>query len=176
MINNLDRDLLLRIMVVDDEKDILRIIKRDLESPLSSSSSASETTPSSDTIIPDAPQNEGASNLGEIREHAKKDGDTFKVETFTNGWNALEALDSHPHDYYDLVLTDIRMPRMNGFELYRKIKEKNPSMKIVFITAFEINKEEFNKVLPSIDVKDFIIKPISMTNLRIKLREVLKGY
>jgi two-component system response regulator ChvI len=64
---------------------------------------------------------------------------------------------------------------MNGFELYRKIKEKNPSMKIVFITAFEINKEEFSKVLPSIDVKDFIIKPISMTNLRIKLREVLRG-
>ena len=178
MINNPDRDLLPRIMVVDDEKDILRIIKRDLESPLSSSSSssASETTPSSDTSIPDALQNEGASNLGEIREHAaKKDGDTFKVETFTNGWNALEALDSHPHDYYDLVLTDIRMPRMNGFELYRKIKEKNPSMKIVFITAFEINKEEFSKVLPSIDVKDFIIKPISMTNLRIKLKEVLKG-
>ena len=88
----------------------------------------------------------------------------------------LKSLDSHPHDYYDLVLTDIRMPRMNGFELYRKIKEKNPSMKIVFITAFEINKEEFSKVLPSIDVKDFIIKPISMTNLRIKLKEVLKGY
>jgi two-component system response regulator ChvI len=68
------------------------------------------------------------------------------------------------------------MPQINGFELYRKIKEKNPSMKIVFITAFEINKEEFSKVLPSIDVKDFIIKPISMTNLRIKLKEVLKGY
>jgi two-component system response regulator ChvI len=64
---------------------------------------------------------------------------------------------------------------MNAFELYRKIKEKNPSMKIVFITAFEINKEEFSKVLPSIEVKDFIIKPISMTNLRIKLKEVLKG-
>jgi CheY-like chemotaxis protein len=177
MINNLDRNLLPRIMVVDDEKDILRIIKRDLESPItSSSSSASETTASNDRSIPDAQHDEGASHLGVIREHdAKKDGDTFKVEIFTNGWNALEALDSHPHDYYDLVLTDIRMPRMNGFELYRKIKEKNPSMKIVFITAFEINKEEFSKVLPSIEVKDFIIKPISMTNLRIKLKEVLKG-
>jgi CheY-like chemotaxis protein len=175
MINNLDRDLLPRIMVVDDEKDILRIIKRDLESPLSSS--ASEMSASSDTSIPDTQKNEGASNIGEFKEHiAKRVGDTFMVETFTNGWNALEALDSHPHDYYDLVLTDIRMPRMNGFELYRKIKEKNPSMKIVFITAFEINKEEFSKVLPSIEVKDFIIKPISMTNLRIKLKEVLKGY
>lgn len=177
MINNLDRKLLPRIMVVDDEKDILRIIKRDLESPITSSSStASEPTASNGSSIPDAQHDEGGSQLGEIKEHnAKKDGDTFKVEIFTNGWNALDALNSHPHDYYDLVLTDIRMPRMNGFELYRKIKEKNPSMKIVFITAFEINKEEFSKVLPSIEVKDFIIKPISMTNLRIKLKEVLKG-
>lgn len=177
MINNLDRKLLPRIMVVDDEKDILRIIKRDLESPITSSSStASETTASNGSSIPDAQHDEGGSHFGEIKEHnANKDDDTFKVETFTNGWNALEALNSHPDDYYDLVLTDIRMPRMNGFELYRKIKEKNPSMKIVFITAFEINKEEFSKVLPSIEVKDFIIKPISMTNLRIKLKEVLKG-
>jgi CheY-like chemotaxis protein len=174
MINNLEKEMLPRIMVVDDEKDILRIIKRDLESPLSSSS-ASETAASNYRGIPDTQQDEMASALGGIKEHdKKKDADTFTVETFTNGWNALEALDSHPHDYYDLVLTDIRMPRMNGFELYRKIKEKNPSMKIVFITAFEINKEEFSKVLPSIDVKDFIIKPISMTSLRIKLKEVLK--
>lgn len=175
MINNPDRDLLPRIMVVDDEKDILRIIKRDLESPLSSSLS-SETNTSNDTSIPDEQQNKEGSYHAERESDAKKDGDIFKVDTFTNGWNALEALDSHPPDYYDLVLTDIRMPRMNGFELYRKIKEKNPSMKIVFITAFEINKEEFSKVLPSIEVKDFIIKPISMTNLRIKLKEVLKGY
>jgi YesN/AraC family two-component response regulator len=66
------------------------------------------------------------------------------------------------------------MPKINGFELYRRIKEKNPSMKIAFITAFEINKEEFNKVLPSIDVKDFIIKPISMSDLSSKLKEIVK--
>jgi YesN/AraC family two-component response regulator len=65
------------------------------------------------------------------------------------------------------------MPKMNGFELYRRIKEKNPAMKIAFITAFEINREEFNKVLPSIDVKDFIIKPISMSDLIIKLKSIV---
>lgn len=174
MISNPDRDLLPRIMVVDDEKDILRIIKRDLESPLSSP--PSEMTEPNDEKIHDKQQNQGTSNVDEFRESSADGGiDIFLVETFTNGWNALEALDNHPHNYYDLVLTDIRMPRMNGFELYRKIKEKIPSMKIVFITAFEINREEFSKVLPSIDVKDFIIKPISMTNLRNKLNEVLKG-
>lgn len=60
MISNLDRNLLPRIMVVDDEKDILRIIKRDLESPLPSS--APETSPSNDIVIPDVRQNERESN------------------------------------------------------------------------------------------------------------------
>jgi DNA-binding response OmpR family regulator len=124
----------IKLMVVDDERDILRIIKRDLEA----------------------------------------DDITFKVDVFHSSELALQELDNHPKDYYDLILTDIRMPKMNGFELYRRIKEKNPSMKIAFITAFEINKDEFNKVLPSIDVKDFIIKPISMSDLIVKLKAIVK--
>ena len=124
----------IKLMVVDDERDILRIIKRDLEA----------------------------------------DDITFKVDVFHSSELALQELDNHPKDHYDLILTDIRMPKMNGFELYRRIKEKNPSMKIAFITAFEINKDEFNKVLPSIDVKDFIIKPISMSDLIVKLIAIVK--
>ena len=135
MINNSSEIDPIKLMVVDDEKDILRIIKRDLEA---------------------------------------NNNNTFKVDTFYSGELALQAFDSRPKDYYDLILTDIRMPKMNGFELYRRIKEKNPSMKIAFITAFEINKEEFNKVLPSIDVKDFIIKPISMSDLIVKLKSIVK--
>ena len=124
----------LRIMVVDDEKDILRIIKRDLES---------------------------------------NDLTNFKVEVFSDSESALDTFNSHPADYYDLVLTDIRMPKMNGFELYRQIKQRNPEMKIAFITAFEITKEEFSKVLPSIDVEHFIKKPITMSNLIPKLRSII---
>jgi CheY-like chemotaxis protein len=139
MINNSQRDSPPRIMVVDDEKDILRVIKRDLESGRNNNNY--ETN--------------------------------FLVDAFSSSELALDAIEHHPANYYDLVLTDIRMPKMNGFELYRHIKEKNPSMKIAFITAFEINKEEFSKVLPSIDVKDFIIKPISMANLIRKLKSMI---
>lgn len=133
MVNNSSYPGPIKLMVVDDEKDILRIIKRDLEA----------------------------------------DNNSFRVDTFHSSELALQAFDNHPKDYYDLILTDIRMPKFNGFELYRRIKEKNPSMKIAFITAFEINKEEFNKVLPSIDVKDFIIKPISMSHLIVKLKSIV---
>ena len=135
MINNSSETRPIKLMVVDDEKDILRVIKRDLEA---------------------------------------NNNNTFKVDTFYSSELAIQAFDSHPKDYYDLILTDIRMPKINGFELYRRIKEKNPSMKIAFITAFEINKEEFNKVLPSIDVKDFILKPISMSDLSSKLKAIVK--
>jgi YesN/AraC family two-component response regulator len=133
MINNPSDNYPIKVMVVDDERDILRIIKRDLEA----------------------------------------NNNTFTVDIFSSSEQALQAFEGHPSDYYDLILTDIRMPRMNGFELYRRIKEKNPASKIAFITAFEINKEEFNKVLPSIDVKDFIIKPISMSDLIIKLKSIV---
>ena len=135
MVNNSSYPGPIKLMVVDDEKDILRVIKRDLEA---------------------------------------NNNSTFKVDTFYSSELAIQAFDSHPKDYYDLILTDIRMPKINGFELYRRIKEKNPSMKIAFITAFEINKEEFNKVLPSIDVKDFILKPISMSDLSSKLKAIVK--
>jgi DNA-binding response OmpR family regulator len=100
----------------------------------------------------------------------------FTVETFSSGESALQAFESHPENYYDLVITDIRMPKMNGFELYRRIKEKNQSMKIAFITAFEINKEEFNKVMPSVNVIDFISKPLSISSLITKLKSMLKNY
>jgi len=46
-------------------------------------------------------------------------------------------------------------------------------MKIAFNTAFEIKKEEFSKILPNINVKDFIIKPISMANLIRKLKSMI---
>ena len=119
-------------MVVDDEKDILSIIKRGLESK-----------------------------------------NKFTVDVFLDAESALDSLHASQNSVYDLILTDIRMPKMNGFELYRKIKEKYPDMKVVFITAFEINKEEFSKVIPSVDVLDFISKPVSMKSLTQKLTSIL---
>jgi DNA-binding NtrC family response regulator len=121
-------------MVVDDERDILSILKRGLESK-----------------------------------------NRFQVDTFMDAESALESLKENSDDYYDLVLTDIRMPKINGFELYRRIKESNPHMKIVFITAFEINKDEFSKVIPSVDVIDFISKPVSMSTLITKLNSILNN-
>lgn len=121
-----------RIMIVDDEKDILSILTSGLKA---------------------------------------RGG--FVVDTFSSGEAALQAFVTQPSDHYDLVLTDIRMPKMSGFELYRRIREKNTSILIAFITAFEINEDEFSRVMPSIKVRDFIKKPIMIQALVEKLNAIL---
>jgi CheY-like chemotaxis protein len=56
------------------------------------------------------------------------------VDTFND---PQEALLSYKSDYYDLVILDIKMPKMDGYELYDEIKKKDPQAKICFLTASE---------------------------------------
>ena len=117
--------------------------------------------------------------IDDILRIIKRDLETtneFQVETFSTGKEALASFKNHDPGYYDIIITDIRMPRMNGFELYRNIKETSPNTKIAFITAFEINKAEFIKVIPSVEVIDFISKPVSIANLKEKIRSMLPDY
>jgi DNA-binding response OmpR family regulator len=59
----------------------------------------------------------------------------FEVETYNDPVLALSNFKPH---FYDLLLIDIRMPDMNGFELSQKIRKRDRSVKICFITAFEV--------------------------------------
>jgi two-component system, OmpR family, response regulator ChvI len=86
----------------------------------------------------------------------------FVVDTFNDPHAVLESFQP---GYYDLMIIDIRMPRINGFDLYRQLKKKDTSVKVCFLTAFQIYYEEFRKMFPTIDVKSFIRKPISISNL-----------
>ena len=77
---------------------------------------------------------------------------------------------------YGLVLTDIRLPTMNGFELYEKIRELDKNIKVRFLTASEINYEEFReKVAPTIDdtVNCFIRKPVENQKLLNSVSELM---
>jgi DNA-binding NtrC family response regulator len=89
---------------------------------------------------------------------------------FTNPVLAVEHFKNNAANY-DIVVTDIRMPQMNGFEVARAIKEIRPDIKVAFITAFEINKSEFEKVLPSTKVDTFIQKPVTPA----AFAEIIKG-
>jgi two-component system response regulator ChvI len=78
---------------------------------------------------------------------------------------------------YDLLLLDIRMPVMNGFELYRETKkimkseEDNP--KVCFITAYELYYDQLKEEFPMIDVGCFIKKPVNASDLLKRIKQEL---
>jgi CheY-like chemotaxis protein len=74
--------------------------------------------------------------------------DGFKVYGFTNPLQAL----------------DIRMRKMNGYELVKRIKAIRPETRVVFMTALEFN-EDMSKILPPIKIDGFMLKPGSLENL-----------
>jgi len=94
----------------------------------------------------------------------------FQVDTFND---PVTALENYRADAYDLLLIDIRMPKMNGFELYREIKKKGVTSKVCFFTAFEVYYDEFKKVFPTLDVKCFIRKPITIMDLTAHINSEL---
>lgn len=94
----------------------------------------------------------------------------FKVRTFNN---PLDALSKFEAGSYDVALLDIRMPSMNGFELYKKLREIDSKIKVCFITAFEMYEEEFKKLFPSYEVRCFIKKPIKLTDLIVEIEKIL---
>ncbi len=97
----------------------------------------------------------------------------FKVDIFND---PQEALSSYKSDYYDLVILDIKMPKMDGFELYDEIKKKDPQTKICFLTASELYYEEFRKKeYYAIDKNLFLQKPIDNEDLLKEVNRIMSS-
>jgi len=117
------------VMIVDDEQDILLMIKLVLD----------------------------------------KSG--FKnVDTFSD---PLEALGNFKADKYDLLVLDIRMPEMSGYDLYREIRKQDKNVRVCFVSAFEDYFQEFNKLFPNDKAECFMRKPMTMSELLQKIKERL---
>ena len=96
----------------------------------------------------------------------------YDVDTFENPLIALEKLKP---GFYDLIMLDVKMPQMDGFELYREIKKVDKKAKICFLTASELYYENIRKEkFPPLDNELFIIKPISNAELLKKISFILK--
>ena len=112
------------VLVVDDEADILHVIKQSLE----------------------------------------VEGGVSQVYAFTRPLLALEHFKLNYNDCA-LVLSDIRMPGMTGFEFIKRIKQINPTTKVLLMSAFEIDDSELSIALGSIMIDDFVQKPVSPRQL-----------
>jgi DNA-binding NtrC family response regulator len=88
----------------------------------------------------------------------------FKVSAFTDPAMALEHFKVNCKDY-TMILSDIRMPGINGYEFVRKAKEIHKQVKIVLMSAFEIKDREFHNILPDIKVDAFLQKPFHIQQL-----------
>jgi CheY-like chemotaxis protein len=65
------------------------------------------------------------------------------------------------HKDYSLIVSDIRMPTMNGFEFVREARKIDPKVKILLMTAFEIDDKDLARVLPKPKIDGLIRKPAS---------------
>jgi DNA-binding response OmpR family regulator len=86
----------------------------------------------------------------------------FVVDIFND---PLSALSNYKAGLYDLLLLDIKLPHMNGFELYQKIKHIDDKAKVCFITAYEESLNDMKRLFPDLGVDCFVRKPIEIYNL-----------
>jgi DNA-binding NtrC family response regulator len=95
----------------------------------------------------------------------------FMVNSFTS---PIIALENFREGYYDLLLLDIRMPEMTGFDLYEAIHEMDTRVPVIFITAFEVYYEALKEMFPNLVPTSFIQKPISNSDLVQRIKQILK--
>jgi DNA-binding response OmpR family regulator len=97
----------------------------------------------------------------------------FKVDSFTDPLVALENFKEEA-GMYDLLILDMKMPQMNGFELYRQIKKIDDKVKVCFLTAGEMDYEQFRKeLIPALDNNCYIQKPIENEMLIRRLNRIM---
>jgi DNA-binding response OmpR family regulator len=95
----------------------------------------------------------------------------FEVYAYNDPQNALSEF--RPN-FYDLLLVDINMPKINGIELSRQLLELDSNVKICFITAGEANIEVLRELYPARDIGCFIKKPVAIDQLVKRVKAELE--
>ena len=94
----------------------------------------------------------------------------FAVDIFND---PQEALSNFKAGLYDLLLIDVKMPKMNGFELYQEIEKMDNKAKVCFITAFEVYYNSLRELFPTVKVDCYIKKPVTTDELVQRIKSEL---
>jgi len=94
---------------------------------------------------------------------------TKKIEVHTSN-NPVMALSEFKPNFYDLLLVDINMPHMNGFQLSERILAIDINVRICFMSSAEINRKALREIYPSLSLGCFMKKPMTMDYLLERIR------
>ena len=94
----------------------------------------------------------------------------YDVVTFLDPLVVVKEIESNPH-HYALIITDIRMPGISGIELIKRVCEINSDIKVMIMSAFDINGDD----LKEIRVEEQVQKPIHMRTLAQSIEKILKN-
>ena len=100
---------------------------------------------------------------------ALEDSGLFEVDTYND---PLVALSNYRPNSYDLLLLDIKMPNMNGFELYDKIKRIDNKVKVCFISAYDVDYNALREQYPSLEIDCLL--PMDIMRKPIEIRKLIK--
>ena len=96
---------------------------------------------------------------------------SFQVNTYND---PLTGLSEFKTNYYDLILIDINMPKINGFEFCIKALELDPNPRVCYMSSGLINQEALREQYPSLSIGCFIEKPVTMENLIRRVKSELE--
>jgi CheY-like chemotaxis protein len=96
----------------------------------------------------------------------------FETYDFIDPRLALDTFKQSPQSY-DLILMDIKMQEMDGYFLYKEIKQTNPDAKVLVFTGMILDVNEFKKICPSFEEKQLIQKPVRMSSLVKTVNEAM---
>jgi len=102
--------------------------------------------------------------LGIESSNNSHNNDSKNIEVYTYN-DPLVALSEFKRDTYDLLLVDIDLPHLNGFELCEKILEIDINVKVCFMTSGEINREALREIYPTLSLGCFLKKPVTIDYL-----------
>ena len=102
-----------------------------------------------------------------VTKYLKKNG--YSVESVFNGEEALDYLE---YDEYDLIILDIMMPKINGFEVIKKLRSKGNHTPILLLTARNSSEDKVKGL--DLGADDYIVKPFDFNELTARIRTLVR--
>jgi two-component system response regulator ChvI len=100
------------------------------------------------------------------------DGEGYITTSISNPVKALNYFSQIDPYYYDLIVMDVRMPGINGIQLYSKIKIMNPHIKVLFLSALD-GVEELLSIFPEVKRNQIINETINLVEFILRIKETI---